>query len=74
MILDHSISNVNYFILPSFIFYLTFLPHLLAKHQSEPRQDPGDKMRYKTRVSALQEVAVSDSEAATGEDVFMVQV
>lgn len=48
-----------------FLSYLTFLPQMLAEHQSGPRQDTGDKMRYKIRVSAPQKEAVSASEAAT---------
>lgn len=69
-----SISKINYFIPFSFIFYLTFLPQMLAGHQSGPRQDTGDQMSCKIWASALQEVAISDSEAATGEAVFMAQV
>lgn len=40
---------------------------MLAGHQSGPRQDTGDQLSCKIWVSALQEVAISDSEAATGE-------
>lgn len=47
---------------------------MLGHRQSGPGQDTGEKMRYKTGVAALQEMAVSKSGAAPGEGALMVQV